>query len=617
MNSSTWMQWVIEQTWQVAVLASLVWVILRVIGRDRAHLAHLLWALVLVKCLMPPVWSSPVGLFGHLGNQLGRVSGYAQDLATSHSAIHDERKRSQEARLQLGQEISVHNSESVRDVKGLVNGSWLSRVQGTILLTWIIGSISVLTVSLFRVVLFLRVVSRRSCEVPSEVARCVERLNSILGLRQKVGVRVVDCLIGPAVYGLWRPTIVLPRAIIEGRSVQELEPLIAHELVHVRRGDLWFALIQAFACSIGWFHPMVWLASRRLTIESERCCDEETIARLRCRPTAYARSLLNVLEWKHSLHVAPALPGVRPVDITASRLERIMRLGQGCHRRSPWWVWSVALVAGLIVLPGARYVAAQPPKSDVIEVRPSPTAMPPMARLAEKIPAAPRLGAGSDVEQKDLIQCNVQILDVATDKEGSKKLLEWFSEHGSESMEGVPVLDSVPILSRLFKRPMVIVLSTDELTHFSEKIVKPMEPSTLSSPTLMTRSGSTGTVEVGCYLPEEKELADGFRMSITPTILESGRVRVSFEMTRTRVDASKYRNFDREKNRSTVELPASRLKTTVETSIELPALDSNEGQSFVIPSWHPSVENWEIVMVTLSNWSDQQGDENEPKKAVR
>ncbi len=51
MNSSTWMQWVIEQTWQVAVLASLVWVILRVIGRDRAHLAHLLWALVLVKCL--------------------------------------------------------------------------------------------------------------------------------------------------------------------------------------------------------------------------------------------------------------------------------------------------------------------------------------------------------------------------------------------------------------------------------------------------------------------------------------------------------------------------------------------------------------------------------------
>ncbi len=106
-------------------------------------------------------------------------------------------------------------------------------------------------------------------------------------------------------------------------------------------------------------------------------------------------------------------------------------------------------------------------------------------------------------------------------------------------------------------------------------------------------------------------------MSITPTILESGRVRVSFEMTRTRVDASKYRNFDREKNRSTVELPASRLKTTVETSIELPALDSNEGQSFVIPSWHPSVENWEIVMVTLSNWSDQQGDENEPKKAVR
>ena len=287
------------------------------------------------------------------------------------------------------------------------------------------------------------------------------------------------------------------------------------------------------------------------------------------------------------------------------------------------------MIASVVVLPGARYVVAQPPKSDVIEITPSPmapeltTQMAENAlttRLAEKLrmaPVAPALGEGLDVDLKNLIRMDVQILDVATDKEESKILLDWFSEHGSETLESVPVLDSVPIVSRLFKRPMVIVLSKEELSVFSEKILQPMGPNTLSSPRVLARSMETAVVEVGSYVPQERELAYGFRMSITPTIQESGRVRVSFEMTRTRIDESQDRNVDGEKNSSTVELPKSRLKTTVETTIELPALESNEGQSFVIPSWHPSIENWEIVMVTLSKRSSQQGDEDEPKKAVR
>jgi hypothetical protein len=90
-----------------------------------------------------------------------------------------------------------------------------------------------------------------------------------------------------------------------------------------------------------------------VTRESERSCDEETVMSLGCSPGEYARSLLDVLERKHQLQLAPALPGVRPVDITLNRMERIMKLGQGSHQRTPRWIWATLLLGCALALPGA------------------------------------------------------------------------------------------------------------------------------------------------------------------------------------------------------------------------------------------------------------------------
>ena len=360
----TILQMVVQQTWQVALLAGLVWFLTRSIGRERPHLSHMLWALVLVKCITPPIWSSPVGLFSQISNSIGMV-GNSEPNA---NALSDSQPGSRNN--SLNQAIGTERKWPTMEASGNATSPpespsvyWDITVLA-ITIAWISGASLVGLFSIVRFMIFMRLICRRTCETPPEVARCVERLNQRLGLQRQVGVRVVECLIGPAVYGLWKPIILLPQAIIAGRTEQQLEPLLAHEMVHVRRGDLWLAMIQSLACTVGWFHPLVWLASRQVTIESERCCDEETIALLRCKPATYARSLLDVLELKHLLQVAPALPGVRPVDITTSRLERIMRLGQGCRSRSPWWTWCIALASAVAVLPGAEYVTAQSPGAE-------------------------------------------------------------------------------------------------------------------------------------------------------------------------------------------------------------------------------------------------------------
>ena len=51
------------QFWQVTLVVLVVAVATRFACRQRPHLAYILWMVVLLKCLTPPLWSSPTGVF--------------------------------------------------------------------------------------------------------------------------------------------------------------------------------------------------------------------------------------------------------------------------------------------------------------------------------------------------------------------------------------------------------------------------------------------------------------------------------------------------------------------------------------------------------------------------
>ncbi len=361
----------VTQTWQVTAVAVAVGILTRCWAKDRPHLAHALWILVLVKCVTPPIVSSPTSLFS---------------LLTPHRPPqHVEAFESNPPREEIGagahalEPLVVHarprHSANLSDESFTTRSKTLPRDlndaldQQTAAIDWRVAALTVwlagaglaFTLSFLRLLCFIRDARRHRLRPIPELSAWVNQLAAQLKLRRPVRLMVLDCSIGPSVIGLLRPTILLPLSLTQGRSRDQLRPLLAHELVHIRRGDLWWALLQSVAKDLFWFHPMVGWAARRVTRESERSCDEETIACLGCRPSTYARSLLDVLEHKHRLRVAPALPGIRPVDITSARLERVMRMGQGSHRRTPVWVWLVMLLLGALILPGATMVAAQQP----------------------------------------------------------------------------------------------------------------------------------------------------------------------------------------------------------------------------------------------------------------
>jgi bla regulator protein blaR1 len=359
--------------WQILVLWSAVWVVTRWVARTRPHLAHALWAIVIIKCLIPPIVSSPIAPFSWLMTQLSHetpetptnvsiqtVSIPSQQPHLDHSPAPTTRPKPTLEPIVGNQPIQFHSS---LPVTGMVLGFWLFSV------------FALTTKNSFQVWQFKKRVRRSAVPASSSVTSLARELATKLKLKRSVEVCVVDDAIGPAAMGLFAPTVLLPQRAIEKLTHEELRTLIAHELIHIRRGDLIWSLIQVVTNCIWWFHPLVRSANQRLTDECERSCDEETIASLRCSPKTYSQCLLKILEWKHELHSCPALPGVRPLQITFDRMERIMTFKDG-YERNPRRLWSVLLLALALFLPGARLSSAlqesQPPSPALPSPLPAP-----------------------------------------------------------------------------------------------------------------------------------------------------------------------------------------------------------------------------------------------------
>jgi beta-lactamase regulating signal transducer with metallopeptidase domain len=102
----------------------------------------------------------------------------------------------------------------------------------------------------------------------------------------------------PLTYGFIRPVILLP-AEAERLPVANLEHILAHEFVHIRRFDTLTKLLVVAALCLHWFNPLVWLMFIVCGRDIEIACDERVVCSLgEDERAAYAQTLLMMEEKK-------------------------------------------------------------------------------------------------------------------------------------------------------------------------------------------------------------------------------------------------------------------------------------------------------------------------------
>jgi len=143
---------------------------------------------------------------------------------------------------------------------------------------------------------------RREADRLDPVPEPIARAQDLVGVSASlcVSTRVA----GPFTFGLRDPVVVFPPAIASLEpSVQHA--IACHELLHVRRRDWMFQVIEEGVRTIFWFHPGVWWLVGRIQLTREQVVDQESIALVDSRER-YVEALLAVAIGKFPGFLTPA-----------------------------------------------------------------------------------------------------------------------------------------------------------------------------------------------------------------------------------------------------------------------------------------------------------------------
>ena len=172
---------------------------------------------------------------------------------------------------------------------------------------WWTGCVVSICISIVCYLRYKRRVMRRGTLLRDAVLlQQLFRLKRELRIKRRIPVVEFSEAASPMLVGFVRPVLILNDSICEqgqsGRGTgyfggQEAYFILKHELVHLKRGDLYVKFLLMAAGAFHWFNPLIRLMQREATLAMELSCDEMVVkgadAPLK---KAYTETLFSVLQ---------------------------------------------------------------------------------------------------------------------------------------------------------------------------------------------------------------------------------------------------------------------------------------------------------------------------------
>ncbi|TNV71574.1 hypothetical protein FGO68_gene8817 [Halteria grandinella] len=186
-----------------------------------------------------------------------------------------------------GPELSSESRTVLRSLSPLVSCCfiWIA-VVSILTIRWTLVS--------YRFAQSVRRTSHPSSE--STIAMVIAQASQI-GLRRVPRIATTSAVASPAVFGLIRPTLLIPDGFESAFDECEMRWAIAHELAHLKRRDLWAVAFERAVGLAGFFHPALWISRRATANFREQACDDFACRVTGLPPRACAETFLKILVW--------------------------------------------------------------------------------------------------------------------------------------------------------------------------------------------------------------------------------------------------------------------------------------------------------------------------------
>ncbi len=337
----------------------------------RPALAHLLWAIVLVKLITPPLIDVPVGWRLDVESWLAADTGPDSGPATAANAGNSARQppgRTVSTHMRRGKQTGIDRRNAATLIKPAGHASiashnsswsaaatsWLASrpswpvVAGAI---WGAGSLWMVGLFLWRARRFCRYLRWATGRNEYLGPRVAELAHSV-GITIPPRVIVVDGIVSPMLWGLGQHAcLIFPSQLVGRLSPANLDSLLLHELAHYWRGDHWIRALELAAYVLFWWNPVVWWALREIEAAEEECCDAWVVEHQRGTRHSYAEALLTTIDFlcERPETLPPVACGLGEVQLLRVRLTQIIRgdVAAGVSR----WLQMAVIAAGVVISP--------------------------------------------------------------------------------------------------------------------------------------------------------------------------------------------------------------------------------------------------------------------------
>jgi TonB family protein len=117
-------------------------------------------------------------------------------------------------------------------------------------------------------------------------------------------LRISGDLASPVTFGARRPVILLPARFPEFDAHMQ-EAILCHEILHVRRRDWLFTVVEELVRAVFWFHPAIWWLLGEIGLAREQAVDLQVVEVTKSRE-GYVDALLAIAGARPRLDLAPA-----------------------------------------------------------------------------------------------------------------------------------------------------------------------------------------------------------------------------------------------------------------------------------------------------------------------
>ncbi len=264
----------------------------------RAVFRYCVWMLVFIKLILPPTLSLPTGIGYWCGSTLSPkriISKSIDDIYVAESTKPD---------VSEAPAISIKPSqarpfqttpETIAPVGSVVTGQHSISWQAIVFLIWLVG-VLVFSVLLIQRLFFVLGLIAQSEPAQSRLLEMLNQCRRQIGIGRNIKLRLSHNIQSPAVCGLVRQIILLPTSLPEELSDDKLRAVLVHELVHIKRFDLWVNFAQTFLQIIYFYNPFVWLANAVVRRLREQAVDETVLVTLGTEAKSYSNTLIDIAE---------------------------------------------------------------------------------------------------------------------------------------------------------------------------------------------------------------------------------------------------------------------------------------------------------------------------------